>query len=483
MISTAESISARHTAAVRDHFVHFYEEDDELLPDVARFLRNGLEAGCAAIHIGSPQHREQLKRRWNAEGFDFAQFEARGQLVDLDAEQTLARFAPGDDPDPALFEQTVGALVRAKLERFGNLVAFGEMVALLAERGAHPAALRLEALWNRLAQSNRFALYCAYPLSTCGTAQLSGAFKDICAAHSHVMPVGGDLQHRSESGTVRMIAELQQKALALQNEVRVRSDVEARLREREAELSDFLENGIVSMHRVGPDGTILWANRAELEMLGYERDEFVGRNIAEFHVDRTVVTRILETLKAGGSLREQPASLICRDGSVKRVLISSNAQMRDGEFVSTRCFTRDVTERWLAQEALRERTAILHLAMQSARMGYWIAELSSGVVRLSGEAAELLGFESATELTLEAFAASISSADRAAFTEAVHQAAHARRPLHCRFRWGESPTGRAFEVRGEAIYDDHGTACRIYGICSEVFPAAAIATESASMAG
>ena len=51
---------------------------------------------------------------------------------------------------------------------------------------------------------------------------------------------------------------------------------------REKELADFLENAAEGLHRVGRDGTILWANAAELEMLGYAEDEYVGHGIAEF---------------------------------------------------------------------------------------------------------------------------------------------------------------------------------------------------------
>ena len=64
----------------------------------------------------------------------------------------------------------------------------------------------------------------------------------------------------------------------------------------EQDLRDFVENANVAMHRVGPDGVILWANRTELEMLGFSRDEYVGHHIAEFHADRAVVDDILEKL-------------------------------------------------------------------------------------------------------------------------------------------------------------------------------------------
>src|SRR5436190_8170687 len=50
-----------------------------------------------------------------------------------------------------------------------------------------------------------------------------------------------------------------------------------------SDLKDFIENVAVPLHWVGPDGTILWANRAELEFLGYAPEEYIGRKITEFH--------------------------------------------------------------------------------------------------------------------------------------------------------------------------------------------------------
>jgi PAS domain-containing protein len=48
------------------------------------------------------------------------------------------------------------------------------------------------------------------------------------------------------------------------------------------EFEDFFENAALALHFVGKDGTILRANRAELEMLGFTAEEYVGRNIREF---------------------------------------------------------------------------------------------------------------------------------------------------------------------------------------------------------
>jgi PAS domain-containing protein len=65
------------------------------------------------------------------------------------------------------------------------------------------------------------------------------------------------------------------------------------------EVCDFLERAAIPMHIVASDGTVLWANRAELDLLGYTAEEHVGRNIADCHADRPVIEDILRRLAAG----------------------------------------------------------------------------------------------------------------------------------------------------------------------------------------
>ena len=122
---------------------------------------------------------------------------------------------------------------------------------------------------------------------------------------------------------------------------------------RGQDLEDFFENGAVGLHWVAGDGTILRANRAELELLGYPPDDYVGRPITDFHADPPVIADILARLGRGETLDKYPARLLAKDGSIRHVLISSNVQFRDGAFVNTRCFTLDVTEQHLADERQR----------------------------------------------------------------------------------------------------------------------------------
>ncbi|MBD2534266.1 EAL domain-containing protein [Nostoc flagelliforme FACHB-838] len=140
-----------------------------------------------------------------------------------------------------------------------------------------------------------------------------------------------------------------------QGEIVERQRLETQLRRREQELADFFENGAIGLHRVGADGSILWANQAELDLLGYSREEYIGQHIANFHADQEVIDDILQKLAAKETLNDYEARLLCKDGSIKYVLIDSNVFWEDGQFIHTRCFTRDITECKQAEEALKIR--------------------------------------------------------------------------------------------------------------------------------
>lgn len=120
---------------------------------------------------------------------------------------------------------------------------------------------------------------------------------------------------------------------------------------------DLFENGALGLHFVGPDGMILNANQAELDLLGYSREEYIGHHISEFHADAPVIQDILTRLARKETLKNYEARLRAKNGSLKDVLITSNVLWKEDQFLHTRCFTRDITDRKIAEE---ERERLIH---------------------------------------------------------------------------------------------------------------------------
>jgi PAS domain S-box-containing protein len=140
----------------------------------------------------------------------------------------------------------------------------------------------------------------------------------------------------------------------------------------EHHLVDFVETAAIGLHRVASDGTILWANRSDYEPLGYSAEEYIGHNITEFHADADAIGDMLCRLSAGERLLDYEARLRCKDGSIRTVMITSSVLFDDaGNFVHTRCFTRDITEKKRIEEALRraleERARLLEQAEEAVR--------------------------------------------------------------------------------------------------------------------
>jgi len=175
--------------------------------------------------------------------------------------------------------------------------------------------------------------------------QILGALKSLQEGRGFVTL---EACHRASEGNVRWLS---WTLLSFPNETGsyvVARDVTDRVR-TSRQLEDFFENAPVGSHWIGPDGTLLRANRAELALLHYPLEEFVGRPIQDFHVDRAAADELLRRLRAGETIRDFPSRLRCRDGSYKDVLIDANALIEEGRFIHSRGFLRDVTEQRQAE--------------------------------------------------------------------------------------------------------------------------------------
>jgi hypothetical protein len=170
------------------HAVQFYSDDDSLFTTVAGFLSQGLVDGHPAVIIATKAHRNAILEQLRGRLAEVPKAHSLRGVHVLDAHDTLDLFMDGDHPDPQRFEESIGRLIASLVEGRESCMlvrAYGEMVDVLWKEGRTHAAIRLEMLWNRLAQRYGFALLCGYSMGNFFKA--TTGFEDICREHTHVV--------------------------------------------------------------------------------------------------------------------------------------------------------------------------------------------------------------------------------------------------------------------------------------------------------
>ena len=183
--------SSRAREREHRHAVQFYTDDTELYRTVAAFIAEGLVNGQPAVTIMTGDHAANVEQVLRTKFIDIGEARRLGDLVMLDAEETLNSFMVGGMPDERLFKRNIGVVIEQAQRGRENVSvrAYGEMVDVLWRKGQSAAAVRLEVLWNELASDYSFALLCGYSMGNFH--KQAAGFNEVCELHTHVtMPNG-----------------------------------------------------------------------------------------------------------------------------------------------------------------------------------------------------------------------------------------------------------------------------------------------------
>jgi hypothetical protein len=179
-----------------DHLVQIYESDEVVIDSLEGFVSSGFKAGDSVVVIATKVHITSLNQRLTTAGFNLNALKQTNQFIPLDAEECLSKFMIHGWPADHLFRKLISDIVtRARGENNRKVRAYGEMVALLWEKGHSGATVQLEHLWNKFCESEALCLFCAYPRSGF-TQDLNSSVNHICSAHTKLM--AGDVRSTTE---------------------------------------------------------------------------------------------------------------------------------------------------------------------------------------------------------------------------------------------------------------------------------------------
>jgi PAS domain S-box-containing protein len=139
-------------------------------------------------------------------------------------------------------------------------------------------------------------------------------------------------------------------------------------------------------------------NQAACRLLGYDRDELIGKNIVDIispeDVRRLAATR--EYLLSPGTVQVAEWTQLRKDGTAVSVEVSSKI-LPDGRW---QAFVRDISERKRIERALQESEERFRLTIDEAPIGIALVGLDGRFVRVNRALCDIVGYTSAELMRL-----------------------------------------------------------------------------------
>ena len=141
-------------------------------------------------------------------------------------------------------------------------------------------------------------------------------------------------------------------------EIIQRKVIEQALRESEERYRSIYHHTPAMLHSINADGLLVSVSDHWLEVLGYEREEVVGRPLADFlspESCRYALEQVIPEFFSSGHCKDIAYQFVKKDGRTMDVLLSAiGDRNQDGKITRSLAVSIDITERKRAAEALQE---------------------------------------------------------------------------------------------------------------------------------
>ncbi len=196
-----------------------------------------------------------------------------------------------------------------------------------------------------------------------------------------------------------------------------RKRAEEIINESEQRFRDFFEKTPIGLHIFGPDQTITDINDAELDMIGYSREEIVGKKKWQdlvISAQREKFQKHWDDIITKGRIRDVEYTLVHKQGYHIDVILNASSRFgENGNLINTRGSVLDITERKKAEEELRQGRQKYELAQKAANFGTWEWDIATGKTRWLGQFESLFGFSPGKlEQTFDTFIHLVHPEDR-----------------------------------------------------------------------
>ncbi|OGW32914.1 MAG: hypothetical protein A2X59_08560 [Nitrospirae bacterium GWC2_42_7] len=217
-----------------------------------------------------------------------------------------------------------------------------------------------------------------FPDIKCPLSEVFNTGRALSVLHKHLMPDGSEKIFEISAFPLKDNTGNITQVIQVLRDVTECKKTEALLRTSSDEIHDLYNNAPAGYHSLDKDGIFVRINDTELSLLGYSREEIIGKK--KFPDLLTVGSLQLfrenfPQFKESGWVKDLEFEMICKDGSVISVLLSATAIKDDaGNYVMSRSTIYDITEIKRTEDALKQSEAFIKNILESVDEGFIIID-------------------------------------------------------------------------------------------------------------
>ncbi|MFA5414506.1 MAG: PAS domain S-box protein [Methanoregula sp.] len=216
---------------------------------------------------------------------------------------------------------------------------------------------------------------------------------------------------------------------------------------------------------------ITYTNQRMVELLGYTREELIGKEIRTFMPDAELADHAIRRSRQHEGIQDHFLRRFQRkDGNTLWTAVSTTPIMdENGKYSGSVAMYSDITERKQAEDALHETSAQLMFALSSARAGTWSWEHLKKTLVWSPGFYSLFGLSPDAPPSFETWLSLVHPDDRKTTQEKIEKAALSRRDLwtECRILLPDGGV-RWIGISGSTTLTSEGEPLRTSGICIDI---------------
>ena len=185
------------------------------------------------------------------------------------------------------------------------------------------------------------------------------------------------------------------RALKEAKEQKEKKEVEQSLQISEEKYRTIFENIQDVFYQTDMEGTILEISPSIKNISDLSREDLIGKSVYQFYAIPEEREILLQKIKENGEIRDYEIRFKTWSGTLKQTSVNArllyNHEGRPDHIDGT---LRDITERKLAEEIIRQSEAELNNAQKIAKMGSWVLKIQTNEDIWSKNMYEMFGFNS-----------------------------------------------------------------------------------------